>query len=177
MFYLTAPSIQTNQKRKEVRDRSAEDKEVKNEMVISFESADRIEDRAERINCAAEDEQPEKQQSVWVAFINRIKKKNAHPAEHHVKHHLQLLKFFLINKRQGDTEYCRHNADRNADDRKRFVIGEYVENHQRYARACYQNKNNRVIDKTRNFFRFARGQPVINRRAAVKNNHGGAENY
>lgn len=39
-FNPVMPSIQTNQKCKEVRDRSAEDEKVKNEVIISFESAD-----------------------------------------------------------------------------------------------------------------------------------------
>ena len=34
------PSIQTNQKSKEVRDRSAEDEKVEDKVIISFESAD-----------------------------------------------------------------------------------------------------------------------------------------
>ena len=40
MFNLVTSSIQTNQECKEVRDRSAEDEKVENEVVISFESAD-----------------------------------------------------------------------------------------------------------------------------------------
>ena len=40
IFYSVTSSIQTNQKCKEVRDRSAEDEKVKNEVIISFESAD-----------------------------------------------------------------------------------------------------------------------------------------
>lgn len=39
-FNPVTSSIQTNQKCKEVRDRSAEDKKVENEVIISFESAD-----------------------------------------------------------------------------------------------------------------------------------------
>lgn len=39
-FNPVTPSIQTNQKCKEVRDRSAKDEKVKNEVIISFESAD-----------------------------------------------------------------------------------------------------------------------------------------
>lgn len=39
-FNPVMPSIQANQKCKEVRDRSAEDEKVKNEVIISFESAD-----------------------------------------------------------------------------------------------------------------------------------------
>ena len=75
MFYLTAPSIQTNQKRKKVRDRSAEYEKVEDKVILSFESADRIENRAERIDRGAEDKQTEKQQRIRVAFVNRIKKK------------------------------------------------------------------------------------------------------
>lgn len=40
IFNPVTSSIQTNQKCKEVRDRSAEDKKVENEVIISFESAD-----------------------------------------------------------------------------------------------------------------------------------------
>lgn len=39
-FNPVTSSIQTNQKCKEVRDRSAKDEKVKNEVIISFESAD-----------------------------------------------------------------------------------------------------------------------------------------
>lgn len=39
-FNPVTSSIQTNQKCKEVRDRSAEDEKVENEVIISFESAD-----------------------------------------------------------------------------------------------------------------------------------------
>ena len=151
---ITVPSIQTNQKRKEVCDSSAEDEEVEYEVVIPFEPADRIKYRAESINCAAEDKQAEEQQCVWITFINRIKEKNAHPSEHHIKHHLQLLIFFLIYKGQRNPEYCRHDTDRNTDDRKCSVIGENVEYHQRYACACYQDKDDRMIDQPGNSFCF-----------------------
>lgn len=40
IFYSVTSSIQTNQKCKEVCDRSAKDEKVKNEVIISFESAD-----------------------------------------------------------------------------------------------------------------------------------------
>lgn len=177
MFYLTAPSIQTNQKRKEVRDRSAEYEKVEDKVIISFESADRIEDCAERIDRAAEDKQAEKEKCVRVTFVNRIEKKNAHPAKHHVKHHLKLFVFFLIYKRQRNSERSRYNTDRNADNGKRSVIGEYIENHQRNACARNQNKYNRMVNKSCNFFCFSRGKSMINRRAAVKNNHSRSENY
>lgn len=39
-FNPVTSSIQANQKCKEVRDRSAEDEKVENEVIISFESAD-----------------------------------------------------------------------------------------------------------------------------------------
>ena len=140
---------------------------MKDKVIIPFESAERIENRAERINYAAEDKQAEKKQCIRVAFINRIEKKNTHPAKHHVKHHLKLFVFFLIYKRQRNSERSRYNTDRNAGDCKRFVIGQHVKYHQRYACARYQNKNNRMVNKPCDFFRFSRGKSVINRRAAV----------
>ena len=40
LIFTIALSIQTNQKSKEVRDRSAEDEKVEDKVIISFESAD-----------------------------------------------------------------------------------------------------------------------------------------
>ena len=67
-----------------MRYRSAEYEKVEDKVKILFISAERIENRSDRINYTAEYQQSEKQKAVFIIEINRIKKKYTHPADHHI---------------------------------------------------------------------------------------------
>ena len=64
--------------------RSAEYEKVEDKVEILFISAERIENRSDRINYTAENQQSEQQKAVFIVEINRIKQKNTHPSEHHI---------------------------------------------------------------------------------------------
>ena len=67
-----------------MRHRTAEYEKVEDKVVILFISAERIENRSDRINYTAEYQQSEQQKAVFIIEINRIKQKNTHPADYHI---------------------------------------------------------------------------------------------
>ena len=159
-----------------MRHRTAEYEKVEDKVEILPVSAERIENRSDRVNYSSENQQSEQQKTVFIIEINRIKQKNTHPADYHIKHHLKLFKFFLIYECKCDTENRSRNAHRNTGYRKSLVIGEDVKYHQRYTRSGYQDEDYGVVNESCNLFCVPGCKPMVNRRAAVKNNHSRSEN-
>ena len=67
-----------------MRHRTAEYEKVKDKVEILPVSAERIENRSDRVNYSSENQQSEQQKAIFIVEINRIKKKNTHPADYHI---------------------------------------------------------------------------------------------
>ena len=67
-----------------MRHRTAEYEKVEDKVEIIPVSAERIENRSDRVNYSSENQQSEQQKTVFIIEINRIKQKNTHPADYHI---------------------------------------------------------------------------------------------
>ena len=144
-------------------------------MAIPCGAPEGEENRADRVDRAAEQDKPDERQGVAAILPKRVDQHKAHPPEHHIKHHLHRLEALLVN-------VCEHRAD-SADNKaehdhrkgERAVIRHNANEHQRDACALYEHIYHRMIDHPQHLLGVGRLDSVVDRGCGVKHHHRQAE--
>lgn len=121
---------------------------MKHSVTVACGAPEREEHRADGIDRAAEQDKPDERQRILTVFPKRIYQHKAHPAEHHIQHHLSHLEALLVNVCQRRTDRAYYYAKGDHYDRKRAVVRHNADKHQRNARALDEHIDNGMVDNS-----------------------------